>query len=323
MSSSMEILEKLLNEQVFVNKVVSSLKEQNNDDKRILVIVQDQDEQNVDGEKKIFEQFKLHLAPLSSTHIETSTQSKLLASSSSTSTFDCIIICISNNTLSSTLIEHCLKKCLKTKASLFLCSGANNENKEVNHYENELKLNGFTNVNVMTTMSSESKQQIRVVNGEKPHFEIGSSSKLKFKSNGNHQTTTTTTATAKVWQLNDNDDDDDDLINTDDLLDVNDMKKPVKLGEQMFDCGESAEDNATTKKKKACKNCSCGLAEQIETDLIEEKKKEQTTTTKTSSCGSCYLGDAFRCASCPYAGMPAFKPGEKVTLNANLLKADI
>ena len=103
------------------------------------------------------------------------------------------------------------------------------------------------------------------------------------------------------------DDDDVDLIDQDELLDDEDMAKPDQATLRV--CG-------TTGKRKACKDCSCGLAEEI------TNGGEITTKSVNSSCGSCYLGDAFRCASCPYLGMPAFKPGEKIQLSERQLKAD-
>ncbi|CAI0415570.1 unnamed protein product [Linum tenue] len=88
-------------------------------------------------------------------------------------------------------------------------------------------------------------------------------------------------------------DDDSDLIDEDSLLTEEDLKKPQIPGE--------AEE--------------------------EEKVKLGLTTEQLnnpqSSCGSCGLGDAFRCGTCPYKGLPPFKLGEKVSLSSNFLVADI
>ena len=52
--------------------------------------------------------------------------------------------------------------------------------------------------------------------------------------------------------------------------------------------------------RKACINCTCGRAE----ESLGKKSNP-------SMCGNCYLGDGFRCDSCPSKGLPPFDPGEK------------
>lgn len=79
--------------------------------------------------------------------------------------------------------------------------------------------------------------------------------------------------------------------------------------------GEGKESCAS--KPKACSNCTCGRRELEEEVGAEEAKRRLENGTVRSSCGSCYLGDAFRCATCPYLGMPAFKPGEKLQLDVD------
>ena len=141
------------------------------------------------------------------------------------------------------------------------------------------------------------------------------------------------------------------LIDAESLLTPADKARPVPACEPV--------NPAAPRRKKACKNCSCGLAELEEEERknskvvvidgsqfgeakeVDQSEKERLVNAAkaapkaTSSCGSCFLGDAFRCASCPYLGMsssvffhfflitekliglglPAFKPGEKVEID--------
>ncbi|KAG8835349.1 electron carrier [Serendipita sp. 399] len=115
------------------------------------------------------------------------------------------------------------------------------------------------------------------------------------------------------------------------LLQPSDLTRPVPTCEPF--------SPTAPRRKKACKGCTCGLAEveaqearegkvvmldgQIDGQAIvvgqDEKQRLLEAAKKaskaTSSCGSCFLGDAFRCASCPYLGLPAFKPGEQVVID--------
>ncbi|EGO01715.1 hypothetical protein SERLA73DRAFT_177167 [Serpula lacrymans var. lacrymans S7.3] len=120
-------------------------------------------------------------------------------------------------------------------------------------------------------------------------------------------------------------------IDAEALLTAADKERPVAICEPV--------NASAPRRKKACKNCSCGLAE-LEAEELKQSKvvvldgSESGQATEvaqgekerlidaakaapkaTSSCGSCFLGDAFRCAGCPYLGLPAFKPGEKVEID--------
>lgn len=157
--------------------------------------------------------------------------------------------------------------------------------------ENEL-VNSISHCAIKSLLNYENNVEICRIIAEKPSYEMGSTIALSFSK-----------LKTNIWEV---DVDDDDLINEDSLLDDEDREKPVAPNLAVCEM---------VVKRKPCKDCTCGLREESN-DVVVEMKNEK------SSCGSCYLGDAFRCGSCPYLGMPAFKPGEKVVLSDTQLITD-
>ncbi|KAL2867655.1 Fe-S cluster assembly protein dre2 [Aspergillus lucknowensis] len=123
---------------------------------------------------------------------------------------------------------------------------------------------------------------------------------------------------------NTNDLDDDELIDEDTLLSADDLKRPIIPPPE---CQPKA-----GRRRRACKDCTCGLAAQLEAEDKERRETADknlnalkldsddlneldfTVQGKAGSCGNCALGDAFRCDGCPYIGLPAFKPGQEVQI---------
>ncbi|PRW51069.1 anamorsin-like protein [Chlorella sorokiniana] len=117
---------------------------------------------------------------------------------------------------------------------------------------------------------------------------------------------------AATWTLGG---DDDELVDDEELLTEEDKARPAAPAAN-DDCEVGAAG------RKACKNCTCGRAEEGPDAKPAQLTKEMLDN-PTSGCGSCGLGDAFRCAGCPYRGLPAFEMGKKIELPSDFLAVDL
>jgi len=237
---------------------------------------------------------------------------------SQTAPFDGVFSISSSSHTTKTLSE--ILQVLKSSGTLVLHEPILKENEDTQKFpfrtEKQLFLAltmaGFVDIEAKTLKIDETKftqdqEQLRnklslaEVSCVKPDFEIGTSSAIKATFSKKSKVEEKKNV-EKVWTLSEDNIEAEELEDEDALLDESDLMIPSST--KRDDC-EVEKDG----KKKACKNCTCGRKEEL------ENNPEPIPQEVKSSCGNCYLGDAFRCSSCPYLGMPAFKPGEKVELS--------
>lgn len=175
-----------------------------------------------------------------------------------------------------------VEKCIPTREAGQVLSG-------------DLQLQGF----VDTMSASDPVTGDRFLTCSKPNWETGETAAIKLP-------TKKKTPNA-AWKMGANDLAEDDLVDEDELLDDN-LEITVGAG-----CGIDPVTGKAIGKKKACKSCSCGLKEIEEEEARTGKSFErvEVEAPPNSACGSCYKGDAFRCASCPFLGKPAFEPTDE------------
>merc|ERR1712146_319808 len=185
-----------------------------------------------------------------------------------------------------------------------------------------MTLGGLTDIGEETIQLNSSQGLLLTTGKVVPQVHQSNTVKLNFSKKS---TAPSTNQGKPSWKIDLNDEDDDDMIDDDDLINDNDDILKNKVSKDVMGKSENSSGCAPT--RKACANCSCGRREM---EIEEEKARtegrkviidtsDEINEAPTSSCGSCYKGDAFRCASCPFLGKPAFEPGqEKVVLNMDV-----
>ncbi|KAF5836490.1 cytokine-induced anti-apoptosis inhibitor 1, Fe-S biogenesis-domain-containing protein [Dunaliella salina] len=172
----------------------------------------------------------------------------------------------------------------------------------VQSMQRDLLLNGFVDDQPLASLPPSLGLMVKA---RRPDYEIGAKAPLSLKRPGN--TPTPVAPAPSTWQLNN---EDDEMLDDEELLTEEDKARPEVPA--AGDCSTS---------RKACKNCSCGRAEKEAAGERVQLTQEMLDNPQ-SSCGSCTLGDAFRCAGCPYRGLPPFEQGKKIQLGSDFLTAD-